>query len=251
MTEWLQGLVSILTNPSRRLTFIHLIGAKEIDANCGTHSSCESPRHPVLWGCDPMHGNTETAQGGLKTRRFENIVTELEAAFRIHREQGTYLGGVHFELTGDDVTECTGGARGLTDVDLQRAYKSTVDPRLNYEQALELAMKISGLAKLNVGAQHAAPVLPTMERVQHAGPLQPSEARRTGRQPINVPFTHRPSNQSQCRKSDRRRHAAHLSITPFINSQLEPTRRDIFAEANGWVARPKPVRFFNGFGLCG
>jgi 3-deoxy-7-phosphoheptulonate synthase len=92
-----------------------------------------------------MHGNTETAQGGLKTRRFENIVSELESAFRIHREQGTLLGGVHFELTGDDVTECTGGARGLTDADLARAYKSTVDPRLNYEQALELAMRIAGL----------------------------------------------------------------------------------------------------------
>jgi 3-deoxy-7-phosphoheptulonate synthase len=81
----------------------------------------------------------------LKTRRFENIVSELESAFRVHREQGTYLGGVHFELTGDDVTECTGGARGLTDADLARAYKSTVDPRLNYEQALELAMRIAGL----------------------------------------------------------------------------------------------------------
>jgi 3-deoxy-7-phosphoheptulonate synthase len=106
----------------------------------------QSTGSPVLWICDPMHGNTEVTQTGIKTRRFENIVAELESAFRIHREHGTYLGGVHFELTGDDVTECTGGARGLTDADLQRAYKSTVDPRLNYEQALELAMKISSLA---------------------------------------------------------------------------------------------------------
>ena len=124
------------------------MGAKEIDAKLPPLiQAVKATGSPVLWVCDPMHGNTETAQGGLKTRRFENIVAELESAFRIHREQGTYLGGVHFELTGDDVTECTGGARGLTDADLQRAYKSTVDPRLNYEQALELAMKISGLAK--------------------------------------------------------------------------------------------------------
>jgi 3-deoxy-7-phosphoheptulonate synthase len=97
----------------------------------------------VLWICDPMHGNTETSTGGFKTRRFENILGELQSAFRIHGETGSYLGGVHIELTGDDVTECTGGARGLTDADLQRAYRSTVDPRLNHEQALELALLIA------------------------------------------------------------------------------------------------------------
>ncbi len=79
---------------------------------------------------------------GVKTRRFENILAEVESAFRIHEEAGSILGGVHFELTGDDVTECTGGARGLADGDLARAYHTTVDPRLNYEQALELAMLI-------------------------------------------------------------------------------------------------------------
>jgi len=98
----------------------------------------------VLWGCDPMHGNTETTGEGIKTRRFDNIRAELRAAFRIHEEQGSYLGGVHLELTGDDVTECVGGARGLKESDLARAYKSQVDPRLNYEQAMELAMLIAG-----------------------------------------------------------------------------------------------------------
>jgi len=93
--------------------------------------------------CDPMHGNTETTTGGLKTRRFENILHELDLAFRIHSDLGSHLGGVHIELTGDDVTECTGGARGLTDSDLARAYRSSVDPRLNHEQALELAMLIA------------------------------------------------------------------------------------------------------------
>jgi 3-deoxy-7-phosphoheptulonate synthase len=94
-----------------------------------------------------MHGNTETTAGGVKTRRFDNIVQELEAAFRIHREHGSRLGGVHFELTGEDVTECIGGARGLEERDLSRAYRSQVDPRLNYEQALELAMRIAGHAR--------------------------------------------------------------------------------------------------------
>src|SRR5262249_59676665 len=90
-----------------------------------------------------MPGTTETPPGGLKTRRFENILRELDLAFRIHTDMGSNLGGVHIELTGDDVTECTGGARGLTDADLARAYRSSVDPRLNHEQALELAMLIA------------------------------------------------------------------------------------------------------------
>ena len=101
--------------------------------------------HTVLWVCDPMHGNTETSTGGYKTRRFDNILRELDLAFQIHAQMGSHLGGVHIELTGDDVTECTGGARGLTDADLQRAYRSTVDPRLNAEQALELAMRLAAL----------------------------------------------------------------------------------------------------------
>ncbi len=96
----------------------------------------------VLWCCDPMHGNTETTHDGVKTRRFDNIMSELKQAFAIHDSVGSFLGGVHIELTADDVTECVGGARGLAETDLQRAYKSTVDPRLNGEQALELAFEI-------------------------------------------------------------------------------------------------------------
>ena len=101
--------------------------------------------------CDPMHGNTESASNGRKTRRFENILSELENAFRIHQQMGTYLGGVHFEMTGEDVTECTGGARGLTDSDLDRAYHTQVDPRLNYEQAMEMAMRIAGRRRSHPG----------------------------------------------------------------------------------------------------
>ena len=97
---------------------------------------------PVLWVSDPMHGNTETTASGYKTRRFDKILAELSLAFDIHRDQGSRLGGVHFELTGDDVTECLGGARGLDESGLERAYRTQVDPRLNYEQALEMAMAI-------------------------------------------------------------------------------------------------------------
>ena len=96
----------------------------------------------VLWICDPMHGNTEKVASGIKTRRFRNIMSETEQAFEVHAAEGSRLGGIHLELTGEDVTECTGGARDLSEKDLERAYKSTVDPRLNYEQALELSMLI-------------------------------------------------------------------------------------------------------------
>ncbi|NNE45892.1 MAG: 3-deoxy-7-phosphoheptulonate synthase class II [Rhodothermales bacterium] len=96
----------------------------------------------VIWCCDPMHGNTEITADGVKTRRFENIMSELTQAFEIHNSLGSRLNGVHIELTGDDVTECVGGARGLRESDLGRSYKSAVDPRLNAEQALELAFEI-------------------------------------------------------------------------------------------------------------
>jgi 3-deoxy-7-phosphoheptulonate synthase len=131
-----------------RLTLIHRYGARDIE-RClpAAIAAVQRTGHCVLWCCDPMHGNTETSSGGFKTRRFENILRELELAFQIHAEQGSYLGGAHIELTGEDVTECTGGARGLADSDLQRAYRSQVDPRLNYEQALELAMLIAERSK--------------------------------------------------------------------------------------------------------
>ena len=143
---WAQGLVATLNpqNQPGRLTFIHRFGAKDIEKSLPRLiKAVRTTGQSVLWVCDPMHGNTETASSGLKTRRFENILKEIDLAFRIHAEMGSYLGGVHIELTGEDVTECTGGARGLTDADLQRAYRSTVDPRLNHEQALELALLIA------------------------------------------------------------------------------------------------------------
>ena len=139
-------------NEPGRLTLIHRFGAHEI-ARClpPVIEAVQRSRKTVLWVCDPMHGNTESVKtssgegngAALKTRKFDHIVAELEQAFEIHQKMGTYLGGVHFELTGENVTECTGGARNVSEADLSRAYKSQVDPRLNYEQALELAMLIA------------------------------------------------------------------------------------------------------------
>jgi 3-deoxy-7-phosphoheptulonate synthase len=90
-----------------------------------------------------MHGNTESTADGTKTRHFDNILSELQQALQIHKNMNSYLGGVHFELTGENVTECIGGARGLAAKDLKKAYHSLVDPRLNYEQSLEMALRIS------------------------------------------------------------------------------------------------------------
>ena len=98
---------------------------------------------PVTWSCDPMHGNTESTVDGIKTRHFDTILLELQHAVAIHHNMDSHLGGVHFELTGDNVTECMGGARGLAAEDLKRAYQSLVDPRLNYEQSLEMAIQLS------------------------------------------------------------------------------------------------------------
>ncbi len=127
-----------------RLTFIHRFGAQKIAAGLPPLvEAVQRSGRTVLWVCDPMHGNTEALDNGIKTRRFANILSELQQAFDLHESLGSYLGGVHFELTGEDVTECMGGARGLTEEDLQRAYRSQVDPRLNYEQALEMALLIA------------------------------------------------------------------------------------------------------------
>jgi len=146
--EWLQDLIRTLNpnNEPGRLTLIHRFGAKSVEEHLpDLISAVRETGSPVLWVCDPMHGNTETTASGVKTRRFDNVVSELESSFAVHQNMGSYLGGVHLELTGENVTECTGGARGLTDGDLARSYKSTVDPRLNYEQAMEIAMRIAGL----------------------------------------------------------------------------------------------------------
>jgi 3-deoxy-7-phosphoheptulonate synthase len=144
--EWLRELIAALNpgNEPGRLMLIHRMGAeKVVDALPPLVEEVLRLGKHVTWCCDPMHGNTESTASGYKTRRFDKIIGELEASIRVHEAAGSYLGGVHFELTGEDVTECTGGARGLADADLAKDYRSQVDPRLNYEQALELAMRIA------------------------------------------------------------------------------------------------------------
>ena len=127
-----------------RMTFIHRYGAERIEEHLpALIDAVRATGRTVLFVSDPMHGNTVRTDRGLKTRRFEDILRELELAIDIHAANGSVLGGMHFELTGENVTECTGGARGLSDDDLGSDYQSLVDPRLNYEQALEMALLVA------------------------------------------------------------------------------------------------------------
>lgn len=133
-------------NEPGRLTLTHRFGAAKV-AKClpPLVEAIRRKGKQVLWCCDPMHGNTETTGSGIKTRRFSNIFGELETSFHILRDCGAHLGGVHIELTGENVTECIGGASGVTEADLTRDYRSQLDPRLNYEQAMELALALGHL----------------------------------------------------------------------------------------------------------
>jgi 3-deoxy-7-phosphoheptulonate synthase len=144
--EELLALTDILNpaNEPGRLTLIHRFGVERI-ARClpPLVEAVLRAGKNVLWCCDPMHGNTLVTQSGVKTRSFEDILRELHQAFDLHQELGSILGGVHFELAGENVTECIGGARGLSEADLGKAYFSDIDPRLNYEQALETAFCIA------------------------------------------------------------------------------------------------------------
>jgi 3-deoxy-7-phosphoheptulonate synthase len=143
--EWLLDLLEILDPDQEpgRITLIHRMGHDKVAEKLPPLiEAVQRAGRLVLWCCDPMHGNTEKTAGGHKTRRFDNILSELEQSFDIHASLDSFQGGVHFELSGDNVTECIGGARGLSEVDLERAYESRVDPRLNYEQSLEMALLI-------------------------------------------------------------------------------------------------------------
>ena len=103
--------------------------------------------HPVVWTCDPMHGNTFSAPDGHKTRRFDDILAEIAGFFAAHDAEGTWAGGVHVELTGDDVTECLGGAEEILDTDLGSRYETMCDPRLNGRQSVDLAFAVSELLR--------------------------------------------------------------------------------------------------------
>lgn len=149
-------------NEPGRLTLIYRFGVhKIIDHLPPLIRAIKKAGRVVLWCCDPMHGNSEITREGIKTRNFENILGELEQAFEIHHEESSYLGGVHFELTGENVTECIGGIRGITEKNLTEAYKTQVDPRLNYEQSLEMALLVARrMGKMMEGLEKDSKLLP-------------------------------------------------------------------------------------------
>jgi len=141
-----------------RLTLITRFGADKVEAQLPQLiRAVKREGRKVLWVCDPMHGNTIKASTGYKTRPTERIVSEIRSFFAVHRGEGTYAGGVHLEMTGKNVTECTGGARALNDHDLRDRYHTYCDPRLNAEQAIEIAFLVAGLLKEERLLQPARP----------------------------------------------------------------------------------------------
>jgi 3-deoxy-7-phosphoheptulonate synthase len=139
-------LIDILdpSNEPGRLTLICRFGADKVDKHLpALVRAVQKAGRTVVWSCDPMHGNTITAAGGFKTRPLDRILAEVERFFAVHRAEGTYPGGIHIEMTGQNVTECIGGANRISEADLARQYDTGCDPRLNAGQALELAFRLA------------------------------------------------------------------------------------------------------------
>jgi 3-deoxy-7-phosphoheptulonate synthase len=143
-------LIDILNpeNAPGRLTLICRMGADKVaELLPPLIRAVQRERREVVWSCDPMHGNTITSGSGYKTRPFDRILSEVRSFFAIHAAEGSYAGGVHLEMTGQNVTECTGGARAISEEDLNDRYHTFCDPRLNAEQAIELAFLLAELLK--------------------------------------------------------------------------------------------------------
>ncbi|HJD90934.1 MAG TPA: 3-deoxy-7-phosphoheptulonate synthase class II [Corynebacterium urealyticum] len=135
-------------NDPGRLTLITRMGYDKIrDVLPPIVEAVEATGHKVIWQTDPMHGNTYTSSNGYKTRDFDRIIDEVQGFFEVHRALGSHPGGVHVELTGDDVTEVVGGGQSITDVDLPKRYDTTVDPRMNTQQSLELAFLVAEMLR--------------------------------------------------------------------------------------------------------
>jgi 3-deoxy-7-phosphoheptulonate synthase len=142
----LKSLINTLnpTNEPGRLTLIARFGAGTVGDNLPRLiRAVQEEGANVTWTCDPMHGNTIKSSSGYKTRPFDSVLREVREFFGVHNAEGTIPGGVHFEMTGKDVTECTGGVRAVTDEDLSARYHTACDPRLNASQSLELAFLVS------------------------------------------------------------------------------------------------------------
>jgi 3-deoxy-7-phosphoheptulonate synthase len=149
-TDDLLRLIDILNpeNEAGRLTLIVRVGAEKVgDQLPALVRAVKREGKVVVWSSDPMHGNTITSASGYKTRPFDLILKEVRSFFEVHQAEGTYAGGVHLEMTGQNVTECTGGARAITDADLNDRYHTVCDPRLNAEQAIEMAFLLADLIK--------------------------------------------------------------------------------------------------------
>jgi 3-deoxy-7-phosphoheptulonate synthase len=131
-------------NIAGRITLISRMGRDVIEDKLPGHiEALRQAGQNVVWTCDPMHGNTFTTDGDIKTRRFDDILAEVRSFFNIHQSLGTWAGGLHIELTGDDVTECLGGGIGISEKDLEINYTSMCDPRLNASQSLDLAFHVA------------------------------------------------------------------------------------------------------------
>jgi 3-deoxy-7-phosphoheptulonate synthase len=135
-------------NDAGRLTFVSRMGADRVrDLLPPIVSAVTDAGRTVVWACDPMHGNTVESGSGYKTRHFDRILDECRGFFEVHRGLGTWPGGVHVELTGEDVTECLGGAEQIVDADLAGRYETACDPRLNTSQSLELAFLVAEMLR--------------------------------------------------------------------------------------------------------
>ena len=159
--DGLLRLMDILNpkNEPGRLTLICRFGHDKVEKHLPKLiRAVQKSGHVVVWSCDPMHGNTISAASGYKTRPFERILAETEAFFAVHRSEGTHAGGIHVEMTGQNVTECTGGAMAITEQDLSDRYHTHCDPRLNADQALELAFLTADRLKLERAANGVQPV---------------------------------------------------------------------------------------------
>jgi len=150
--EWVLELCQVL-NPARvpgRLTLISRMGADKVEEELRPLlRAVHDAGHPVVWTCDPMHGNTYATPSGRKTRHLDTIIGEIAGFVRAHKAEGTWPGGIHIELTGDDVTECLGGADDLGNDDLDDRYETVCDPRLNGRQSLDLAFRVAELIRAN------------------------------------------------------------------------------------------------------
>jgi 3-deoxy-7-phosphoheptulonate synthase len=145
-------------NPAReagRMTLITRFGHDKVEAGLpALVRAVQREGHPVVWSCDPMHGNVVKSDSGFKTRPFDRILAEVKGFFAVHRAEGTHAGGIHIEMTGQDVTECVGGAVAITDESLADRYHTHCDPRLNAAQSIELAFLMADMLNLEATERH-------------------------------------------------------------------------------------------------